>query len=205
MMEFLTMAPVASFIFALTIACSLLAFSNDGLYGKMILHPYSVARKHNVFTVITSGLIHADWMHLFFNMFSFFAFAFQLEVLMGHWQFGLLYFVSLILSDLPTIVKHKNNYSYHSLGASGAISAVIFGFILYEPLAILYIMPLPIKIYAIIFGMLYLVYCHFASKHARDNINHDAHMYGALCGLFITAILHPNILPVFVQKISAAF
>ena len=205
MMQFLTVAPVASFIFALTIACSVLAFSNDELYGKMILHPYSVARKHNVFTVITSGLIHADWMHLAFNMFSFFAFAFQLERLMGHWQFGVLYLVSLILSDVPTIAKHKNDYGYHSLGASGAISAVIFGFILYEPLAIMYIMPLPIKIYAIIFGVLYLVYCHFASKHARDNINHDAHMYGALCGLFITAILHPEILPVFVQKISAAF
>jgi membrane associated rhomboid family serine protease len=205
MMEYLTMAPVASFIFALTIACSLLAFSNDELYGKMILHPYSVARKHNVFTVITSGLIHADWMHLFFNMFSFFAFAFKLEVLMGHWQFGLLYFVSLILSDLPTIAKHKNNYGYHSLGASGAVSAVIFGYILYSPLSTLMIIPIPIPIYAIVFGVLYLIYCHFASKHARDNINHDAHFYGALCGLFITAILHPDILPAFVQKISAAF
>src|SRR5688572_19733046 len=120
MMQYLSLAPVASFIFALTIACSILAFSNDQLYGKMILHPYSVARKQNVFTVITSGLIHADWMHLAFNMFSFFAFAFQLEVLIGHWQFGLLYAASLILSDLPTIAKHKNDYRYHSLGASGA-------------------------------------------------------------------------------------
>lgn len=205
MMEYLTMAPVASFIFALTIACSVLAFSNDGLYGKMILHPYSVARKHNVFTVITSGLIHADWMHLAFNMFSFFAFAFQLEVLMGHWQFGVLYLVSLILSDVPTIAKHKNDYGYHSLGASGAVSAVIFGYILYSPLSTLRIIPIPVDIPAVIFGLLYLLYCHFASKHARDNINHDAHFYGALCGLFITAILHPDILPVFVQKISAAF
>jgi membrane associated rhomboid family serine protease len=205
MMEFLNVAPVASFIFALTIACSVLAFSNDDLYGRMILHPYSVARKRNVFTVITSGLIHADWMHLAFNMFSFFAFAFQLEALMGHWQFGLLYFASLILSDLPTIAKHKNDYGYHSLGASGAVSAVIFGYILYEPLSTLMIMPIPIPIYAIVFGALYLVYCHFASKHARDNINHDAHFYGALCGLFITAILHPEILPDFAQKISAAF
>jgi membrane associated rhomboid family serine protease len=198
------MAPVASFIFALTIACSVLAFSNDELYGKMILHPYSVARKHNVFTVITSGLIHADWMHLAFNMFSFYAFAFQLEVLMGHWQFGLLYMASLILSDLPTIAKHKDRYEYHSLGASGAVSAVIFGYILYSPFSTLRIVPIPIDIPVVIFGVLYLVYCHFASKHARDNINHDAHFYGALCGLFITAILHPNILPEFVQKITAA-
>lgn len=198
------MAPVASFIFAITLAFSIMAFSNDQLYGKMILHPYSVARKQNVFTVITSGLIHADWMHLAFNMFSLYAFAFQLEVYMGHWQFGVLYITSLILSDLPTIAKHKNDYGYHSLGASGAVSAVIFGFILYAPFESLYILPfgrlLPIP--AVVFGLLYLVYCHFASKHARDNINHDAHFYGALCGLFITAILHPEILPQFVQQIS---
>jgi len=196
------MAPVASFIFAITIACSIMAFSNDELYGKMILHPYSVARKHNIFTVITSGLIHADWMHLAFNMFSFFAFAFQLEVLMGHWQFGVLYLVSLILSDLPTIAKHKNDYGYHSLGASGAVSAVIFGYIMYAPFSTLMIIPIPIPIYAVVFGVLYLIYCHFASKHARDNINHDAHFYGALCGLFITAILHPEVLPHFVEQIS---
>jgi membrane associated rhomboid family serine protease len=203
MMEYITMAPVASFFFALTILCSILAFSNTDLYGRMILHPYSVARKQNIFTVLTSGLIHADWMHLAFNMFSYFAFAFQLEVYMGHWQFGVLYLASLILSDFPTIAKHKNDYGYHSLGASGAVSAVIFGYILYSPLSTLMIIPIPIQIYAIVFGVLYLVYCHFASKHARDNINHDAHFYGALCGLFITAILHPEILPEFVQQISA--
>nr|WP_294793903.1 rhomboid family intramembrane serine protease [uncultured Mucilaginibacter sp.] len=203
MMQFLTEAPVASFIFALTIACSILAFSNDGVYGKMILHPYSVARKHNVFTLITSGLIHADWMHLAFNMFSFFAFAFQLEVYIGHWQFGVLYIVSLILSDLPTVAKHKDHYQYHSLGASGAVSAVIFGYIMYSPFSTLMIMPIPIEIYAVVFGVLYLVYCHFASKHARDNINHDAHFYGALCGIFLTVILHPGVLQTFVQQIKA--
>lgn len=203
MMEYITMAPVASFIFALTIACSVLAFSNHDLYGKMILHPYSVARRQNVFTVITSGLIHADWMHLAFNMFSFYAFAFQLEVYIGHWQFGLLYLVSLVSSDLPTIAKHKNDYGYNCLGASGAVSAVIFGYILYSPFSTLRIIPIPIDIPAVIFGVLYLVYCHFASKHARDNINHDAHFYGALSGLFITAILHPDVLQAFIQQIKA--
>lgn len=204
MMEYITLAPVASFFFAITIACSLLAFSNAELHAKWMLHPYSVSRGQNIITLLTSGLIHADWMHLFFNMFSFYAFAFQLEVYIGHWQFGLLYLASLIISDLPTVAKHKNHYAYHSLGASGAVSAVIFGYILYSPLSTLMIIPIPIPIYAVVFGVLYLVYCHFASKHARDNINHDAHLYGALCGLFITAILHPDILPDFVQQIKAA-
>src|ERR1700744_5022275 len=102
MSEYLTAAPVASFIFAITLIWSILAFSNESLYGRFMLHPYSVYRREHVYTLITSGFIHKDWMHLFFNMFSFFFFAFTLERYLGHWQFGALYFVSLILSDLPT-------------------------------------------------------------------------------------------------------
>lgn len=202
MIEYLKFAPVASFIFALTIGASLLAFNNEGLYGKWMLHPYSVYRKKNVFTLITSGLIHKDWMHLFFNMLSYYFFAFMLETRIGHWQFGVLYISSLVLSDLPSIAKHKNDYWYHSLGASGAVSAVIFSFIVYEPMTKMMIMPLPIPIPALLFGILYLVYCHYASKHARDNVNHDAHFFGALCGVFITAILHPEVLPQFIHQLS---
>jgi membrane associated rhomboid family serine protease len=201
-MEYLNMAPVASIIFVITIAASLLAFSNESLYGKMMLHPYSVYRKKNVFALITSGFIHKDWMHLFFNMLSYYFFAFQLEVYIGHWQFGVLYIASLIISDLPSVAKHKNDYGYHSLGASGAVSAVVFRYIIYSPMTRMMIMPIPIPIPAILFGVLYLIYCHYASKHARDNVNHDAHLFGALCGVFITAILHPEILPLFVQQIS---
>ena len=204
MSEYLNLAHVASFFFVITIASSLFAFSNADLYGKMMLHPYSIARKKNIHTLFTSGLIHKDWMHLFFNMLSYYFFAFQLEVYIGHWQFGVLYAVSLILSDLPTVAKHKNDYHYHSLGASGAVSAVIFSFIMYSPLTQMMIIPIPFPIPAIIFGVLYLVYCHFASKHSRDNINHDAHLYGALCGLFITAILHPDVLQAFVLQLKGA-
>jgi membrane associated rhomboid family serine protease len=202
MEQYLTLAPVASFIFAITIACSLLAFSNESLYGKMMLHPYSVYRKTNVYTLITSGLIHKDWMHLIFNMISYFFFAFQLEQYIGHWQFGLLYIASLILSDLPSVAKHKNDFWYNSLGASGAVSAVIFSYILFNPMQGMYIIPFPFPIKAIIFGILYLVYCSYASKYSRDNINHEAHLYGALCGLFITIILDPKIVPIFLHQIT---
>src|SRR4051794_38062205 len=114
MIEYLKFAPVASVIFALTIGASLLAFNNEDLYGKLMLHPYSVYRKKNVFTLLTSGFIHKDWMHLFFNMLSYYFFAFILETRIGHWQFGVLYIASLILSDLPSVVKHKDSYWYHS-------------------------------------------------------------------------------------------
>jgi len=196
-------APVASFIFAITIASSLWAFSNDNLYANMILHPFSVYRKQRVYTVITSGMIHNDWMHLGFNMLSYYFFAFQLEPLLGHWQFGFLYIASLILSDLPTVYKHRNDEWYHSLGASGAVSAVVFSYIMFDPLNKLMIIPIPIPIPAVLFGILYLIYCNYASKYSRDNINHDAHMFGALSGMLITIVLQPHVVQGFIEKISA--
>lgn len=202
MIEYITFAPVASFIFALTIGATLWVFNNEDLYGKLMMHPYSVHRNKNVYTLLTSGFIHKDWMHLFFNMLSYYFFAFVLETRIGHWQFAVLYIASLILSDLPSVVKHKDDYYYHSLGASGAVSAVIFSFILYDPMTKMMIIPFPFPIPAIIFGVLYLVYCHFASKHARDNVNHDAHFFGALCGVFITVILHPDVLQQFIHSLS---
>jgi len=201
--QYLLQTPVASLIFAITILTSVMAFSNESLIANLILHPYSVARKQRVYTVITSGLIHGDWMHLAFNMFSYYFFAFNLEKLMGHWQFGLLYVASLILSDLPTIQKHKDDYGYRCLGASGAVSAVIFGYILYNPGSTMMILPIPFEIPAIVFGPLYLLYCHFASKYARDNVNHDAHLYGALSGLIITIILSPHVVHDFITGVNS--
>ncbi|RDC54411.1 rhomboid family intramembrane serine protease [Pedobacter chinensis] len=201
-MEYLNTAPVASIIFVFTVVTSLYAFYDHSIYGKFMLHPFSVAKGQNVYTLITSGLIHADWMHLFFNMFTFYAFAFTLEQLMGSWQFGLLYFLALILSDLPTLFRHKNDFHYNSLGASGAISAVLFSYILFKPMSKLYIMFIPIGIPAVAFGGLYLIYCAYASKNSRDNINHDAHFFGALTGLIFTVIFVPGIIPHFISILT---
>jgi len=202
-MEYLSIAPVASIIFVFTIVTSLYAFYDQSLYGKFMLHPYSVAKGQNVYTLITSGLIHADWMHLFFNMFTFFAFGFALEQMMGSWQFGLMYFLALVLSDLPTVFRHKDDFHYNSLGASGAISGVLFSFILFNPMAGIGILFLPFSIPAVIFGGLYLAYCAYASKNSRDNINHDAHFFGALTGLIFTIIFVPGILQNFFAIIGA--
>ncbi|WP_316848411.1 rhomboid family intramembrane serine protease [Pedobacter psychrodurus] len=201
-MEYFNIAPVASVIFVFTIITSLYAFYDHSLYGKFMLHPYSVSKGQNVYTLITSGLVHADWMHLFFNMFTFYAFAFTLESLMGSWQFGLLYFLGLILSDLPTVFKHKDHFNYNSLGASGAISAVLFSYILFNPMSKIYIMFIPIGIPAVVFGILYLVYCAYASRNSRDHINHDAHFFGALTGLIFTIIFVPGILQNFITMLT---
>lgn len=201
-MEYFNVAPVASVIFVLTIVTSLYAFYDNSIYGKFMLHPYSVSKGSNIYTLITSGLIHADWMHLFFNMFTFYAFAFTLERLMGSWQFGLLYFLGLILSDIPTVFKQKDNFHYNSLGASGAIAAVLFSYILFKPMSKIYIMFIPIGIPAVIFGFLYLIYCAYASKNSRDHINHDAHFFGALTGLIFTIIFVPGIIQNFISVLT---
>lgn len=201
LLEYWNAAPVASIIFIFTLITSIYAFNNTELFGKFMLHPYSVAKGKKLHTFLTSGLIHADWMHLFFNMFTFFFFAFQLEVIIGHWQFGLLYIVSLILSDVPTVIKHKNDYTYSSLGASGAISAVLFSYILFKPLSLIGVMFIPMP--AILFGVLYLFYCVYMSKNSRDNINHDAHFFGALTGLILTVILVQGVIPHFIVQLSS--
>ncbi|WP_316816672.1 rhomboid family intramembrane serine protease [Pedobacter nyackensis] len=202
-MEYLINTPVASIIFILTIATSIYAFNDHALYGKFMLHPYSVSRRDKLYTLITSGFIHADWMHLIFNMITFFSFGFALERYIGSLNFGIIYFVSLIASDIPSVIKHKDDMWYNSLGASGAISAVLFSCILFFPFSTMYIMPIPIPIWAIVFGPLYLVYCVYAAKQAGDNINHDAHFFGALSGLILTVLLVPGTIPGFLNQILA--
>lgn len=202
MEQYLTAAPVASIIFAVTIAISLLAFYNDNLYTRFILQPYNVSRGKYLYTLFTSGFIHADWSHLLFNLMTFYFFAFQLEAAIGHWQFALLYGVSLILSDIPTVIKHKNDFWYRSLGASGAISAVVFSAILFNPLGKMGLLFIPIQIPAVLFGVLYLIYCTYASKKGIGNINHDAHFFGALSGILITIILIPQIVPYFLHSVT---
>jgi membrane associated rhomboid family serine protease len=199
-MQFLNETPVASIIFIFTIITSIYAFNDQQLYGKFMLHPYTVSKGKNLYTFITSGLIHADYMHLFFNLFTFFFFAFSLEKMIGHWQFGLLYFASLILSDIPSVIKHKNHFWYNSLGASGAISAVLFSYILFKPLTIIGVMFIPMP--AILFAVLYLAYSWYMAKNAKDNIGHDAHFFGAITGLIFTLIFVPGIVPHFLSSLG---
>lgn len=205
MIDSIYSTPVASLIFALTVGLSLYVFANPQWFGKLMLHPYSIYRdKSKFYTVFTSGLIHKDWMHLLFNMVTFYYFGFPLEEMfvqfsgtLGHFLFAALYVISVVLSDIPTIFQHKSNKDYYSLGASGAICAVLFSFILFQPKVMIYVflaIPLP----AYLFALLFLGYCIWASKNARDRVNHDAHLYGAITGLAITLLLYPWALGHFV-------
>src|SRR5690606_30931406 len=162
MLQYLFATPVASVIFVLTIGLSLYVFSNPQWYAKLMLHPYTLHRdKSKWYMILTSGLIHKDWMHLLFNMMTFYYFGFSLESMFvqfsgaaGHLYFALLYLLSLVLSDVPTILQHRNSIGYYSLGASGAICAVLFSFILFQPKAMLglfMIIPMPAYLFALLF------------------------------------------------------
>ena len=196
--------PVSALIFLFTIITSVYSFYDAGTYGKFMLHAYSVAKGKNVYQLITSGFIHKDWSHLIFNMLTYFFFALNLERMIGHWQFGLLYFASLILSDLPSVFRHKDHFWYNSLGASGAVCAVLFSYILFSPMTPLYIFPIPFEIPAALYGILFLAYTSYAGRKANDGINHDAHFYGAIAGLIITVFLYPQAISIFISKINEA-
>ncbi len=208
METFFTETPVATAIFLLTVITSIYAFSNPTVYGKFMLHPYSVSRGERLYSLITSGLIHKDWGHLLVNMFSYYFFAFQLEKTFvslsswGHVQFGILYLLSIILADVTSILKHKEDFWYNSLGASGAVCAVVFGYILFYPLNTIYIFPIPLPIPSVIYGFLFLGYCWYAARNSRDAINHDAHFYGALTGVLLTIIFYPDVAGFFVNQLK---
>lgn len=194
--------PIAFLIFAVTVGWSLyLIFGKKKDISNLILNPYDFYHNKKYFQIITSGFIHIDLFHLLFNMITFYFFAFQLESMVGSINFLLIYFSSMILADIPSIIKYKNEPNYNTLGASGAISGVLFSFILFEPYSGIMIFPIPIPIPAVIFGVIYLIYCQVALKKFSDGINHDAHFWGAIAGVISTIILIPNILKHFINKL----
>ena len=190
-----------------TILVSLLAFSNEEYRNKLIFNPYLVDKKKEWYRFLSGGLIHADGIHLAVNMFVLYSFGGIVEsYFKGYFEdrssyyFILLYFGGMVTAVIPTFNKHKNNYSYNSLGASGAVSAIVFSFIVFAPMQsiCLYgILCLP----GIIFGVIYLFYCYYMDKRGKGNVNHDAHLWGALFGFFFTIILKPELLLDFFQKL----
>jgi membrane associated rhomboid family serine protease len=179
-------------IMALTIGISLLGlFRVPALIHKFLFRPYYFLRNKEYDTMIMSGFIHADLGHLLFNMFTFYFFAFPMERFIGTPKFVTLYFLGLVLSHTCTFVKHRNHAEYASLGASGAISAVLFAYIVYFPTATLMIIPIPVPIPAVLFAIGYVWYSWWAAEHSNDRINHDAHLCGALSGVLFVALTDP--------------
>jgi len=187
---------------ALTIGMSLLGlFKVPRLIDSCLFRPYFLVRERQYSTVILSGFVHADVGHLLFNMVTFYFFAFPLERFIGTAPFLVLYFAGLVLSHGCTWFKQRNNSGYASLGASGAISAVLFAYIVYFPTTTLMIMPIPVPVPAALFAIGYVGYSYWASNQSRGRINHDAHLCGALCGLGFVAIRDPAAIAALPGKI----
>ena len=178
-------------ILLLTVGISLLGmYQLPDLIDKFLFRPYFLLRNRQYDTMIMSGFIHADMQHLLFNMITFYFFAFPMERFLGTTRFVVLYFVGLVISHTCTWYKERRNPQYASLGASGAISAVLFAFIVYFPSTMLFVFFVPMP--AMLFAVLYVGYSWWASKNSRDRINHDAHLCGALSGLGFVAVTDPG-------------
>lgn len=193
----LTNTPVTTLLLLANVALSLYAWNNRTIFQKWMMHPYSFGRKKMYFTLFTSAFIHADTIHLAMNMFALLSFGQFVELEMGAVWYSVLYGISVITSSLPSLIKHKNNPSYYTLGASGAVSAVIFGFILLHPFAKLGLFLLPVSLPAILFGLLYIGFSVYAQRRSMDNLNHDAHIAGALTGIVFILLLKPNTITQF--------
>jgi len=195
--------PVALLIFLSTIGISLYTlYKNHSLLYRMMFSPYDVANKGKYYTFITSGFVHLDMQHLLFNMVTFFFFAFSLEGKIGSLNFAIIYFGSLILSDLSTYFKHRENPDYRSLGASGAIAGVLFSSILISPESKIMIFPIPVPIPSVIFGLLYLAWCYYASRQSNDNINHSTHFWGAVIGIVLTIFIDFSVVENLINYLS---
>lgn len=182
----------APLIMALTIGLSLLGlFQMPRLIDICLFRPYYFLRDRQYETMILSGFVHADIGHLLFNMFTFYFFAFPMERYIGTIPFLALYFFGLVVSHTCTWYKQRNNPGYASLGASGAISAVLFAYIVYFPTTTLMIIPIPVPIPAFLFAIGYVAYSYWASTQNTGRINHDAHLCGAVSGLLFVAISDP--------------
>jgi membrane associated rhomboid family serine protease len=182
----------AMIILALTVLVSAIGLFSRKVIERTVLRPYAIAHGSGYATLLTSGFVHADVGHLVFNLITYYSFAFGLQRAIGDVRFTVLYFFGLLVSNIGTCIKHRNEPNYASLGASGAILAVLFASIVYFPHQRLVILPLPIPIPAPLFAIAYLAYSYYSSGRAKDRINHDAHIFGALAGLAFVLVTAPE-------------
>lgn len=183
-------------------ALSFIALNNRKFYDAWILNPYRIDQHNEYYRFITSGLIHANFIHWFFNMFTFYFAGSSIEYLLGSWHVLIILILGIIGSDLPTFIKYRTDRSYRSLGASGGVAAVMFAFIMMEPTTTIYVFFIPMP--AFVFGGLFLLYSYYQNKaESGDNINHSAHFYGAVIGVAYMLVINPfTILTFFEQLLS---
>ena len=191
-------------LIAATVLVSWLAFNNARLLERLILWPPAIERRRQYDRLLTHGFIHADLQHLLFNMITLYFFGRLVEQVfvprVGFLGFLLFYLSAIVVAILPTYLKHRHDAGYRSLGASGAVSAVLFAFILMQPWSMIYVFFLPLP--AILYAVMYIGYSIWMDRRGGDNINHSAHLWGAAYGVICTLLVEPAAMGVFLQQLA---
>ncbi len=199
--------PITFTIIGITVIISFIAFSNGDAKYKLLFYPYGMNDAKEYYRFVSYGFIHADYIHLFFNMFTLYSFGRLVEIsLFNQTQYIVFYITALVASTIFDFIKERHNSRYAALGASGAVSGVVFSTIIFDPwsrnIAIFGVIALP----NIVFAGLYIFYCVYMAKRGNDNIGHNAHLWGSLYGFVFTGIIHPDMLVnFFYQLIHPSF
>lgn len=179
-------------LIASVVLVSLLALASRPVQRALVLHPYSVRKSGQVYRLLTAGWVHADVTHLAFNMLTLYFFADRVTQVLGATRFLVLYVVTVVVAFIPTTLRYLRRPEYSSLGASGAVAAVMISAILLHPKLKLHLMFIPIPVPGLVFAVFYLAYSAWHSRGAADNINHDAHFSGAACGAILTYLFEQD-------------
>jgi len=199
---------ITYFIIAVSVVTSLVAFNRPDIFDKFKFNAYAINKHKEWYRFFTYGIIHADYMHLFINMFVLYSFGEIVETLFGL-NFGqqatlfyiLLYVGGIVFSSLWDFGKHKNDSYYNAVGASGAVSAILFSSIILYPQGRIFLFFIPIGIPAPLFGLLYLAYSAYMAKKGTDNVGHSAHFWGAIYGIAFTIALKPSLVITFFENL----
>ena len=199
-------------IIGITVLISFVAFNKPEIFDRLKFNAYAIHERKEWYRFFSYGLVHGDWMHLFINMFvlysfgdvveQFYSFHFQLK---AYAYFLLLYIGGIAFSTLFDYGKYKNDISYNAVGASGAVSAIVFASIILFPAGKIFLFFIPIGIPSPIFGLLYLVYSAYMAKKGKDNIGHSAHFWGAIYGVIFTIAIKPEFALDFISQIRSMF
>lgn len=201
-MDLLSLPPVTSFFLLINVAVGLYTLTVDpGLIDRWAFKPYRVVREKEWSRWVTAGFVHVGFAHLLFNMVTLYFFGPYIENALGPIRFLIIYLGSELAANALTYWRHRDNPAYSAVGASGAISGVLFSFCLFEPFAmlgIMFIIPMP----AILFAVLYVVLSIYASRRELGRVAHEAHLGGALGGLALTILLYPASIAIFLSQLG---
>ena len=192
-------------LIGVTVLVSWQAFNNRALMERLILWPPAIKRYKQYDRLLTHGFIHADTTHLLFNMITLFFFGRAIEPVfvdrIGMLGFAAFYLSAIVMAIMPTYIRHANDPQYRSLGASGAVSAVLFSFVLFAPWSLIFVFFIPVP--AIVYAVLYIGYSIWMDRRGTDNVNHSAHLWGAVYGMLFTVMMEPRVATTFLARVAS--